>query len=186
MIAQDPHKVDVTWPRNKGLWLISLYKIVKGTLFIAAAAGMLSLLHKEVAVEVERWLRFLRVDPDNHFINKMLTALELVTDQKLRWISAGTFLYACLTLTEGIGLSLGRRWAEYLTVVATTLFIPIEVFEIFHHFTWIKIAVFCANVAMVIYLAYRIKAQNALEQSLRLQEQKKGSIQPPSPAPENR
>ena len=45
----------------------------------------------------------------------------------------GTFLYALLYLVEGIGLLLKKHWAEYFTVVATGLFIPVEIWEV-----WLK------------------------------------------------
>ena len=45
---------------------------------------------------------------------------------------AGTAIaaYALLEGVEAAGLWLGRRWAEYLTFVATTIFVPYEVYEL--------------------------------------------------------
>jgi uncharacterized membrane protein (DUF2068 family) len=63
--------------------------------------------------------------------------------------------YALLEGTEGIGLAMRRRWAEYLTVVATALLIPYEVYELGHHATLFKLGALLLNVAVVAYLAWR-------------------------------
>lgn len=64
-------------------------------------------------------------------------------------------LYAALEGTEGVGLYLRRRWAEYLTVFATGLLIPYEVWEVLHHATVFRVGGLVVNVAVVAYLAYR-------------------------------
>jgi uncharacterized membrane protein (DUF2068 family) len=52
---------------------------------------------------------------------------------------------------------LRKHWAEYLTLISTGLFIPLEVFEIYRRFTLIRVAVLAINLAIVWYLAARIK-----------------------------
>ena len=53
-----------------------------------------------------------------------------------------------LLLTEGIGLLMRKHWAEYFTVISTAVFIPLEVYEIFHRFTLTKVGVLAVNVAI--------------------------------------
>jgi uncharacterized membrane protein (DUF2068 family) len=60
--------------------------------------------------------------------------------------------YATLEAVEMIGLWLGKRWAEYLTFVATLAFVPLEVYELLSAFGWFKLATFVVNVAVVVYL----------------------------------
>jgi uncharacterized membrane protein (DUF2068 family) len=54
-----------------------------------------------------------------------------------------------------VGLAMRRRWAEYLTVIATGILIPYEAYEVIHHVTLFKIGALLLNVAVVGYLAYR-------------------------------
>jgi uncharacterized membrane protein (DUF2068 family) len=56
------------------------------------------------------------------------------------------FLYAGLFATEGSGLLLRKRWAEYFTIVTTSGLIPLEVFELVRHFTVTKLVVLIVNV----------------------------------------
>ncbi len=53
---------------------------------------------------------------------------------------------------EAVGLWLEKRWAEYLTVVATASLLPIEVLELTRHATLLKAGGFIVNVAVVVYL----------------------------------
>ncbi|HEY6425048.1 MAG TPA: DUF2127 domain-containing protein [Pseudonocardiaceae bacterium] len=70
----------------------------------------------------------------------------------LGWVSLAVLAYAAIQLTEGVGLWLGRRWAEYLTVVATSVFLPLEIYELTERVTPIRIGALVINVAAVIYL----------------------------------
>jgi uncharacterized membrane protein (DUF2068 family) len=60
--------------------------------------------------------------------------------------------YATLEAVEMVGLWFAKRWAEYLTFVATTLFVPLEVYELLGSFGWLKLVTFIVNMAVVIYL----------------------------------
>ena len=50
---------------------------------------------------------------------------------------------------------MGKRWAEYLTFVSTTVLLPLEVYEIIHKGTVLKVIGFLINLAVVIYLLFR-------------------------------
>ena len=60
--------------------------------------------------------------------------------------------YGALELVEAAGLWSRRRWAEYLTALATALFLPVEQREIAVHPTPLRVATFLINLALVIYL----------------------------------
>jgi uncharacterized membrane protein (DUF2068 family) len=73
----------------------------------------------------------------------------------LAWVVAGLVVYGVLQLIEATGLWLLRRWGEYFAAVATSLFIPLEVYELVEKVTWVRIAALIINVAAVVYLVYR-------------------------------
>ena len=70
----------------------------------------------------------------------------------LVWVSLAVLTYALIQLVEGVGLWLARRWAEYLTVVATSAFLPLEIYELTERITPIRIGALVINIAAVIYL----------------------------------
>ncbi len=143
--------------RDPWLLLIGLFKLVKGVSLLIIAFGLLRLLHRDVAEVTQHWIEVLRVDPENRFIHRALVKIFNVTPKQLRELSAGTFVYAAIFLTEGTGLLLRRHWAEYMTLISTGLFIPLEIYEIHRHFTMVKLVVTLVNVLIVWYLALRIK-----------------------------
>jgi uncharacterized membrane protein (DUF2068 family) len=137
--------------------LIGVFKLAKGLGLLLAGFGLLRLLHRDVASVTEHWIEVLRVDPDNRFIHRALLKIFNVTPKQLRELSAGTFLYAAIFLTEGTGLLARKHWAEYMTLISTGLFIPLEIWEIHRHFTMLKLGVTVVNVLIVWYLAARIR-----------------------------
>ena len=137
--------------------MIALFKLVKAALLIAVGVGALKLLHKDVAGAVEHWVELLRLDPNSHYIDTALEKASNLTPDKIKELGLGSMVYAGLFLTEGIGLWLEKRWAEWLTVIITSSLIPIEIYEIYRHPTAIKIAVLLINIAIVAYLLHTIR-----------------------------
>ncbi len=70
-------------------------------------------------------------------------------------LAISAIIYAALEATEGVGLAMRRRWAEYLTVIATGILIPYEAYEVIMHPTLFKVGALLLNLAVVGYLAYR-------------------------------
>lgn len=139
------------------LLLIALFKLLKGVLLVMVAIGALRLLHKDVSAVVMHWIDYFRVDPDNQFIHRIIVRSFGIQAKQLKEISAGTFFYAGILLTEGTGLLMRKHWAEWFTVISTAVFIPLEVYEIVHRFTWMRVGVLLVNVAIVWYLVARIR-----------------------------
>jgi uncharacterized membrane protein (DUF2068 family) len=142
------------------LILIGLFKLVKALLLIAVGIGSIKFLHKDLGGTVMHWIQVLRVDPDNRFIHGILLRIFRVTPKQLKELSVGTFLYAGVFLTEGMGLLLRKHWAEYFTIISTGLFIPLEIYELERHFTVLKLAVTAINVLIVWYLVARVRSRS--------------------------
>jgi uncharacterized membrane protein (DUF2068 family) len=143
--------------RDPWLLLIGIFKLVKGISLLIVAFGLLRLLHRDVAEVTQHWIEVLRVDPDNRFIHRALVKVFNVTPRQLKELSAGTLIYSAIFLTEGTGLLARKHWAEYMTLISTGLFIPLELYEIYRHLTLIKLGVTAVNVLIVWYLAARIR-----------------------------
>jgi uncharacterized membrane protein (DUF2068 family) len=144
----------------RGLVLIGALKLLKGTLFVALGFGLLKLLHHDLYAMAMRLVEALRFDPGNAFINTLLSELSLVNDHRLRQLSIFTFAYAALDFLEGGGLVMEKAWAEYVTLVLTASFLPIEVLKTMHHPTWWKLLLILANLAIVLYLVWLLARQN--------------------------
>jgi uncharacterized membrane protein (DUF2068 family) len=68
-------------------------------------------------------------------------------------------VYAAVFLVEGVGLLLRRRWAEYLTVIATASLLPLEVYELVERLRATRALIVAANLAIVLYLIARLRVE---------------------------
>jgi uncharacterized membrane protein (DUF2068 family) len=143
--------------KDRGLRLIALFKFAKTLLLIAVGLGALQLLDSENAARAQRWATALATSSDRRFVQHLLARAMGLSPGRLEVLALGAFLYAGLFTTEGLGLWLGLRWAEYLTVVATASFVPIEIFEILQRLDLLRMGALVMNLAVVVYLVYRLR-----------------------------
>jgi uncharacterized membrane protein (DUF2068 family) len=148
-------------PKSKTLFLIAVFKLFKGVGLLAVAFGALRFLHHDLARTLEHLVNALRVDRDNHYVNLILSRATSVSPRELKVLSIGTFFYSLVFLTEGTGLLLRKRWAEYFTIVSTGALIPLEVYELVRHITPVKILVMILNIAIVVYLILQLRKERA-------------------------
>lgn len=142
---------------SRGLLVIAAFKFFKGFALLAVGIGALKLLHKDVAAIAERWTNAFQVDPHNRYVNWLLTKLSIMDDKRLKELSIGTFVYSAVFLTEGTGLALRKRWAEYFTIITTASFLPLEVYELVRHVTVAKSVALLINIAVVVYLVRELR-----------------------------
>ncbi len=86
-----------------------------------------------------------------HELDKLFT-LQAGT---LKAVGIALLAYAVLEGVEGVGLWMGKRWAEYVTFISTALLLPLEIYEIVNRGTALKVIGFIINLAVVIYLLFR-------------------------------
>jgi uncharacterized membrane protein (DUF2068 family) len=72
----------------------------------------------------------------------------------LLYLAAGLAGYAIIELLEAVGLWLGRRWGEYFAMVATSVFLPYEIYELTVKITWLRVVAFMVNLLLVVYLVW--------------------------------
>lgn len=77
-----------------------------------------------------------------------------LTPTLLVWIGIGLLVYAALQVVEGVGLWLVRRWGEYFAVVATSIFLPWEIYEITEKVTVLRTVLLLVNIAAVVWLIW--------------------------------
>lgn len=125
------------------LRLIAAFRLSKAALLIAAGIELLRPIH------LPEWIA--------RFPRAMAFADKLADPHREHLLSAAAFAYAALFLTEGLGLWMEKRWAEYLTIVATASFLPFEVYETVKKVTALRVAILAVNVAILVYLIWRVR-----------------------------
>jgi len=89
-----------------------------------------------------------------HGVLGSLDSVFRITPAHLRIAAVVLFAYAALEATEMVGLWLGRRWAEYLTFLATTALVPFEIYELSKSVSVLKTVTLVINVLIVVYLLF--------------------------------
>jgi len=137
--------------------LIALFKLVKAIALIAIGVGALKLLHRDIFSSLEHWIAMCGLDPGNHWLEKGIEKASNLSHAKVKGLGIVSFIYAGLFLTEGIGLWLMKHWAEWFTIIITSSLVPVEIYELSRHPSPSKVLILIINVAVVVYLVYRIR-----------------------------
>jgi uncharacterized membrane protein (DUF2068 family) len=164
-----PHRDEVQLPlRGKPLRdryvlrLIALERVVHFLVFGSLAAAVLLFANNRAALNAE----FTRVLDDlqgglggsvvssNQGIVQDLRRLFAVNITSLYLVGVAIAAYAVLEGTEAVGLWLGKRWAEYLTFLATIIFVPYEVYELAKGVSALKVLALVLNLAVAAYLLF--------------------------------
>jgi uncharacterized membrane protein (DUF2068 family) len=59
------------------------------------------------------------------------------------------------------GLLFRQRWAEWLTIIATTSFVSLEIYELVKKFTAVRLLLLIGNCAIVLLLVYRVRQKHS-------------------------
>jgi uncharacterized membrane protein (DUF2068 family) len=138
--------------------VIIVERIVKSTILIVLAIALIVAGRKG---GLDSWADYaenqLNLNVGHGIIMQLLLRVLLFIGgfNHVMLLALSAIAYAALEATEGVGLALRRRWAEYLTVIATGILIPYEAYEVIRHPSLFKIGALALNLAVVGYLSYR-------------------------------
>ena len=118
---------------------IAVFKLLKALVLIAAGIGLIEAMKGRIDLS-----RF----------TSALTPIRI----KVAWVAS--FAYAGLFLTEGSGLLLRKRWAAWLTIIATASLIPFEIYEIVKEATALRIGALIVNVVVLVYLIWKLRRRS--------------------------
>jgi len=121
---------------------------------LIGAFGLLGFLNRDNQEFAESIIRHLRLDPAHHYAKLFITTMAQESDTQLMFFAVFAALYAAVRFTEAYGLWNERRWAEWLAALSGGVYIPIEIYELFNHVSWLKIAALVINVVIVAYMAW--------------------------------
>jgi uncharacterized membrane protein (DUF2068 family) len=146
-------------PRFSVLRTIAVYKLVKVLLLLALAYGEVRLRDASLAAKLVTWASARPLGLEHDVATRFLAWFSGLSTSRLHALRIVTLAYAAVFATEGIGLWMQKRWAEWLTVIVTASLIPLEVWELIFRPTIGKAVVLVANTAIVIYLAWHVRSK---------------------------
>jgi uncharacterized membrane protein (DUF2068 family) len=138
--------------RHPGLRIIAFYEIIKTSCLLLVALAAFHFYRQQNFEHLVRWLEHLSLADSNGLRWKLVELLHRLGPGKFQAVGLVALGYAVLFGIEGVGLWLGKHWAEWFTVIATGSLVPLELYETLYHFGWIKLATLVGNVAIIVYL----------------------------------
>jgi uncharacterized membrane protein (DUF2068 family) len=143
--------------RDRILLLIALARWTQAAVLLAAGFVTFHLLRPGAAQQIREWITALPFTTEQRVGQRVLMWLLGAGPRRVQLLGVSAFAYAALFAVEGIGLWLQKRWAEYLTIVATSSLVPLEIYEVVKRVTILRIAVLVSNVAIVAYLVWKVR-----------------------------
>ena len=137
-----------------GVRAVAIFEAAKGLLVLAVGLGLLTLLHHDLQRAAESLVRHLHLDPARHYPRIFLKAASRLNDRRLTLLAVGAFAYAVLRFVEAYGLWYVRHWAEWVAIISTGLYLPVELFELVQRATAVRAFVFISNLLIVAGMLY--------------------------------
>ncbi len=138
--------------RAPALYAIIVVKSAKALLLLLLGIGFFSLVGQDMDARLDEFLRWIHLDPEQHFFAELGNKLQTITPTNLRWLASGSLLYSLLLLVESVGLIRRSWWAVWVAISETAFFIPIEVFDLLKHFSKVVTLILILNLIIVAYL----------------------------------
>lgn len=135
------------------LKFIIAYKALISLVELAISISFFKFLDKNLEFEFTKLAINLNLDIENHIVNAAIKKLGMMGNGTLFGIASFVFAIGVINMVEAWGLHLRRRWAEWLTVIATSLLIPLEVYEVVLEVTIARVGILILNIMIVYYLA---------------------------------
>ncbi len=140
--------------------LIIVERALRGVLLFVLGLALLTDSRQILAV-IRQWVAELNLNPGRGLFRRAIVAilqpLGVLSARAVVIVALAALAFAALEITEAAGLARRRRWAEYLTVLATAFAIPFEIREVLEKPTPVRMSFLLINAAIVVYLAWSKK-----------------------------
>jgi uncharacterized membrane protein (DUF2068 family) len=143
---------------SKVITVIGIAKAIKGVALLGIAFTTLSLIGKDLIQVVDGVQEAFKLDPDSRLVGAVYDWVDTLTSGSIKFVARVEIVYGILLCTEGYGLLMRRKWAELLTICATSLPIPYELYELIERPRLAKIFIVALNVGVVVFLYQRRQA----------------------------
>jgi uncharacterized membrane protein (DUF2068 family) len=143
------------------LRLFAIERFLRALVFLAVSYGLFRYRSSRISVEaafdrdlplVRDLLRQLGFNIEHSKLFGLLQHALALSGKTLTLLAIGTLIYAIVEVIEGTGLWIGRRWGEYFAMIATSIGLPLEIYDLTRKVTVTALLLFAVNLALVLYL----------------------------------
>jgi uncharacterized membrane protein (DUF2068 family) len=148
---------------HTGLAAVALFELAKGVVSLLVGVALLRLVDPEVATFLAPVMDLLHLHSQSRLLHSLLLKVTALSPHNVFLMASASLLYAVLLFVEGFGLWLRASWAAYMTVISTSLFLPVEFDEVVQYPTSMHVAVLLINMAIVVYLVTHLGRRSMQE-----------------------
>src|SRR5215472_5337171 len=143
------------------LRIFAVERFLRALLFAGLAIGVWRFSASRLSIKeaydrelpaVRTLLRQLGFDVNHNKLLGLIQHAFTLNSHTLLLLALGAAAYAVLEIVEGVGLWMLKRWGEYFAMVATSLFLPYEIYDLTAKVTVLRLLAFLVNLALVVYL----------------------------------
>jgi uncharacterized membrane protein (DUF2068 family) len=143
------------------LRIFAVERFLRALLFAGLAIGVWRFAASRLSIEqaydrelpaVRTLLRQLGFDVNHNKLLGLIQHAFTLNSRTLVLLAVGAAAYAVLEVVEGVGLWMLKRWGEYFAMVATSIFLPYEIYDLTAKVTVLRLLAFLVNLALVVYL----------------------------------
>lgn len=138
---------------SRALKAIATFEAFKGFVALAAASGMLLLVHRDLHELALLLVQHTHLNPAAKYPGIFIEAANHLQNSKLVLIAAGSAMYSVVRFVESYGLFRGARWAEAFAALSGAVYVPFEVAAFIRKPGWVELVVLAFNLATVVIVA---------------------------------
>jgi len=142
---------------------LAIERAFRSAIFLLVAAGVLKVRGSRERLQhaLDQDLPLLKPlanqigwDPEHSKLVQHIAHAFALSSSTLQWIAVGLAGYGLIELIEAVGLWLMKRWGEYFAVIATSVFLPLEIYELTEKITALRLIALLVNIVAVIWLLW--------------------------------
>ena len=163
-VPADP-PADTEIAKDRLLPWIAAERAFRAVVLLAVGIVLLTHPHTNWGVEITRLAERLGQNPKSNWFKRIIDRISKFPADKTVIFGIAAIAYGVLEAVESYGLWTRRRWGEWLTVVATSMFFIPEIWELTKSASVLKVGALLANIAIVAYLIWRLRRSRSHEET---------------------
>jgi uncharacterized membrane protein (DUF2068 family) len=136
---------------------IAAERALRTLVLVTVGLALVTHPHANWASDIYHVAERLGLDPKDNWIQRLIQDVRKIHAHQDLVFGVAALAYGALEGAEAYGLWTRRRWGEWLTVLATSLLLIPEVWELTKSASVLKIGALLVNLAVVAYLVWRLR-----------------------------
>jgi hypothetical protein len=142
---------------NKNLKVIACLKVLRGTLAIAVGVTLYIIFGHSEVLNWQEHSFISSIAQKDPFFQIFIDWLAKFPNEQVLYISLFAFGIGLIRYIEAIGVWLDKTWAQWLVVITAFIYIPFEINELIHQFTWTITIIMAINFVVAFYLLHILR-----------------------------